>query len=138
LSGSTDTLRLPALPTAALRTAVGEAAARLDSAGEAALAAALREAFAAWHSAQLGWTEALARELAVHHDINNALVGVRGNTQLLMLGPVAQVPGARERLDVVLRESDRIRLAGQRIHELKLLLTAVAHECESLRETRVA
>ncbi len=131
-------LRLPPLPRAALRRAVTEAAARLEGCGDAALAASLRTALASWATAQQAWIETLARELGVHHDINNALVGVRGNAQLLMLGPAGQVPGARDRLDVVLRESDRIRMAGQRLHELKLLLTTVTHESDSLPEDRAA
>ena len=61
-------------------------------------------------------------QLGVHHEINNALVGVRGNTQLLMLSEAAGTPAVRERLEVVIRESGRIRDAAVQLQELKAAL----------------
>jgi nitrogen-specific signal transduction histidine kinase len=58
----------------------------------------------------------------VHHEINNASVGVRGNAQLMLMQPAGQAPGVRERLEVVLRESGRIQEATVRLGELKGLL----------------
>lgn len=70
-----------------------------------------------------GESDALKRRLlaglSVNHDINNALVGVVGNAQLLGLGPAAALPGVKERLEVIARESNRIKLATQRLAELK-------------------
>jgi nitrogen-specific signal transduction histidine kinase len=117
---------LPAPPHAALRDAVQAAVAELEAAGQSGLAERLHEAMATWWREERDWTGAVARQLAVHHDINNALVGVRGNAQLILMGPAAATPGVRERLEVVLRESDRIREAAQRLNALKLALMALA------------
>ncbi len=57
--------------------------------------------------------------LSVNHDINNALVGVFGNAQLLSLGPAGQMPGVKERLDVIQREAKRIKDAALRLSEIK-------------------
>lgn len=71
-------------------------------------------------------TDALKRlflsSLSVNHDINNALVGVVGNAQLLGLGPAAALPGVKERLDVIARESNRIKQATLKLSELKQAL----------------
>jgi signal transduction histidine kinase len=71
-------------------------------------------------------TDALKRRLlaslSVNHDINNALVGVVGNAQLLGLGPAAALPGVKERLDVIARESNRIKQATLKLSELKQAL----------------
>ncbi len=64
----------------------------------------------------------LLASLSVNHDINNALVGVVGNAQLLGLGPAAALPGVKERLDVITRESNRIKQATLRLSELKQAL----------------
>jgi len=73
-----------------------------------------------------GETDALKRRLlsslSVNHDINNALVGVVGNAQLLGLGPAAALPGVKERLDVIARESNRIKQATLKLSELKQAL----------------
>jgi signal transduction histidine kinase len=61
----------------------------------------------------------LLTTLSVNHDINNALVGVVGNTQLLGMGPAAAVPGVKERLEVIAREANRIKGAASRLSELK-------------------
>ena len=64
----------------------------------------------------------LLSSLSVNHDINNALVGVVGNAQLLGLGPAAALPGVKDRLDVIARESNRIKQATLRLSELKQAL----------------
>jgi signal transduction histidine kinase len=57
--------------------------------------------------------------LSINHDINNALVGVFGNAQLLALGPAGQMPGVKERLEVIQREAKRIKDAALRLAEIK-------------------
>ena len=64
----------------------------------------------------------LLASLSVNHDINNALVGVVGNAQLLGLGPAAALPGVKERLEVITRESNRIKQATMKLSELKQAL----------------
>lgn len=137
---SDGTPRAPVTPAphAALRARVLDVAERLEAAGDAESARELRQALDAWAEAQRGWTADVARQLGVHHDINNALVGVRGNVQLLLMGPVAQTPGTRERLEVVLRESDRIKEAAIRLNALKSTLTAMTHDGEAAAASRAA
>ena len=131
-------VNLPAAPHAALRATVLDVARRLEAAGQVGISGELRAALEGWWQAQLGWTGGLARQLSVYHDINNALVGVRGNAQLLLMGPAGAVPGARDRLEVVLRESDRIREAAHRLNALKSAVTALARESESGPASRAA
>ena len=92
--------------------------------GDAVGGAALRATVEAWWEEQRRWNGEMARLLAVHHEINNALVGVSGNAQLLLMGPAGQQPGVKERLEVVVRESERIRDAAQRIRVLRSILAA--------------
>ena len=87
--------------------------------GDAAAAAELHAIVDQWWSEQQEWDARMAELLTVHHEINNALVGVRGNAQLLLMGPAGQMTGVRERLEVVLRESSRIQEAAGRLRELK-------------------
>ena len=129
---------LPVSPHAGLRADILAQAARLEAAGQAGAAQGLRDAIEGWWRAQQGWNGEVARQLGVHHDINNALVGVRGNAQLLLMGDAARVPGVKDRLEVVLRESDRIRDAAQRLNALKSALTSVVHEDESASPSRAA
>lgn len=82
-------------------------------------AAALRAEVEAWWSEQQEWNEGVAQLLSLHHEINNALVGVRGNAQLLLIGPAGTTPGVKERLEVVIRESERIQQAAARLRELR-------------------
>ena len=110
---------LPPPPFQGLRVQLLQHLEALEGAGEASAARDLRAILEAWWTEQLKWNGELAGLLSVHHDINNALVGVRGNAQLLMMGPVSQQPGVKERLEVVLRESGRIRDAAVRLAELK-------------------
>ena len=136
-SAATD-VTLPGAPHAALRARVLDVARRLEAAGQAEAAGELCAALESWWQEQLGWTGGLARQLGVYHDINNALVGVRGNAQLLLMGPAGEVPGARDRLEVVLRESDRIREAAHRLNALKSVLAALVRESESGPASRAA
>ena len=92
------------------------------AAGDAAGGRALRSTVEAWWEEQQRWNAEIAGLLGVHHEINNALVGVSGNAQLLLMGPAGQQPGVRERLEVVMRESQRIREAALQLRELRALL----------------
>ena len=85
-------------------------------------AAALQAEVDAWWHDQQEWNRNTAALLSLHHEINNALVGVRGNAQLLMIGPAAGLPGVRERLEVVIRESERIQQAAARVRGLKVAI----------------
>ena len=136
-SAATD-VTLPAAPHAALRATVLDVARRLEAAGQLEASSELCVALESWWQEQVGWTDGLARQLGVYHDINNALVGVRGNAQLLLMGPAGEVPGARDRLEVVLRESDRIREAAHRLNALKSVLAALVRENESGPASRAA
>jgi signal transduction histidine kinase len=106
-------------PWEALKKRLETEADALASAGDAAGAATIRAVVSGWWSEQQAWNARMLDRLSVHHEINNALVGVRGNAQLLLMNPAAQQPGFRERLEVVLRESSRIQEAAGRIAELK-------------------
>lgn len=85
-------------------------------------AGALRAEIDVWWQEQQVWNDELSQVLALHHEINNALVGVRGNAQLLMIGPAGKLPGVKERLEVMVRESERIQQAASRIRGLKSAL----------------
>jgi signal transduction histidine kinase len=91
----------------------------LEQAGDAAAAARLKGLVEESRREQEAWSARVEDVLAVHHEINNALVGVRGNTQLMLMNPAGQGPGVRERLEVVLRESGRIQEATARLRDLK-------------------
>jgi len=110
---------LPSPPSAAVHPRLLAFAAELERAGQAEAARGLRGLVASWWAEESAWLEQLVNALRIHHDINNALVGVRGNSQLLLMAPIAEQPGVRERLEVVLRESARIRDAAVRLNELK-------------------
>src|SRR5262245_16195854 len=115
---------LPPPPWDALRVRLLAHAEALTRAGDDARAASIGTIAEAWWPEQQAWNASAARVLGVHHDINNALVGVSGNAQLLQLGPAGREPGVRERLDVVIRESQRIRDAAQELPRLKAALGA--------------
>ena len=112
---------LPAPPWLTLREHLLAQAEALEP-GSPEAAASLRGAIEDWWQAQRDWDLQAARLLGLHHDINNALVGVRGNAQLLMLGPAGGQPGVKERLEVVIRESERIQEAAARLRGLKAAL----------------
>jgi len=102
-----------------LRTRLLALADDLAHAGHEAHSRSLRATVEAWRAEEEAWLAGIVEVLRIHHDINNALVGVRGNAQLLLMGPMAEQAGVRERLEVILRESTRIRDAAIRINELK-------------------
>ena len=109
-------------PSDGLRVRLEAFAAGLAASGQAEAAEALRADIARWLEDEHPYRERIANALSVHHEINNALVGVRGNAQLLLMNPAAQQPGVRERLEVILRESSRIQQAGRSLRELKASL----------------
>ena len=109
-------------PYAALRAKLLEQAEALRDSGHVAEAASLAAVVERWWDEQLRWNGSLVEMLRLHHDINNALVGVSGNAQLLMRDPVADQPGVRERLEVMVRESNRIQTAAARLRDLKSAL----------------
>lgn len=109
-------------PYAVLHERLLELAQSIEAGGHPSEAEALRTTVASWWREQQDWDVRLAHSLGLHHEINNALVGVRGNTQLLLMGPAGQQPGTRERLEVVIRESIRIQEAAGRLRELRLVV----------------
>jgi len=109
-------------PYAALRARVSARVNDLRDRGPSDLAVAIEHELEAWATEQHAWDERLIDLLRLHHDINNALVGVSGNAQLLMRDPIAQRPGVKERLEVVVREAQRIQGAAGRLRELKAVL----------------
>jgi nitrogen-specific signal transduction histidine kinase len=117
-----DDADFPAPPFDELHARLLEQVGSLEAAGAADAADALRAAVHAWWEAQQAWNLRLADTLSVHHEINNALVGVRGNAQLMMMGPAGQEPGLKERLEVVLRESSRIQIAAARLRPVRARL----------------
>ncbi len=106
-------------PWAAMRGRLESEIVERERRGDASGAASLRELMEVWWTEQMEWNTRAMESLSVHHEINNALVGVRGNTQLLLMNPAVQQLGIRERLEVVLRESGRIQEAAGRLRELK-------------------
>ena len=99
--------------------ALGAVAAALRTRGEGDLAAEVERAALRLAAETDELRRTLFESLAVNHDINNALVGVYGNAQLLGMGPAAATPGVKERLEVILREAQRIKEATQRLSKLK-------------------
>jgi len=114
--------RLGPPPFVRLRERLAEQVAGLEREGDPRAAAALHALVEAWWFEQEAWNARVRDVLGVHHEINNALVGVRGNTQLMLMDPSGFGPGARERLEVVLRESGRIQEATLRLRDLKGVL----------------
>ncbi len=108
-----------ATPWDAMRVRLEAEIGALENRGEAVGASSLRGALETWWKQQMDWNARATELLGVHHEINNALVGVRGNAQLLLMNPAVQQIGIRERLEVVLRESGRIQEAAGRLRELK-------------------
>lgn len=115
----------PAPPWETLRTSLLARADALEAAGLARDAKKLRETVDEWWLQQTEWNSRLSQLLRVHHEINNALVGVSGNVQLLLMGP-GREPGIRERLEVVLRETGRIGEAANQLRQLRAILGAAA------------
>jgi len=104
---------------AAFRSRMLEFAEEMDAAGAMASAQTLRSSVEAWWQEQNAWQREVSRMLDVHHEINNALVGVRGHAQLLLLGPAASEPKVRDRLEVIIRESERIEKATRQLREIR-------------------
>jgi signal transduction histidine kinase len=90
--------------------------------GDEVGAARLRAMVGGWWDEQSAWTGQVAETLRVHHEVNNALVGVSGNAQLLLLGPLGTQPAVRERLETVLREARRIEQLMGRLRSLRASL----------------
>ena len=118
---------LPPPPWERLHEQLLELAGANERAGEAAVATALRQIVEQWWNEQESWTARVREALGIHHEINNALVGVRGNTQLMLMNPAGYAPGVREKLEVVLRESGRIQEATARLRGLKAVLGSPVH-----------
>ena len=117
----------PAVLDAELAELVAELRARAGDAEAVAWAERLEQAGERLAEETDALKRRLLSSLSVNHDINNALVGVVGNAQLLGLGPAAALPGVKERLEVIARESNRIKLATQRLAELKHALLIEGH-----------
>ena len=111
--------RPKAPPYAALHARMIAALASVEAAGGGEGARELRAAIEEWWPAQREWNEHLERLFGVHHEINNALVGIRGNAQLIQRSAAAGPPGLSERLEVVIRESQRIQEAVGRLRDAK-------------------
>lgn len=106
-------------PWEAMQDRLASVAEAAESRGDPELAEQLRGLAREWWNEQRAWNDRLSFALGAHHEINNALVGIRGNAQLLLMNPAMQQSGIRERLEVVLRESGRIQEAAGRLRELK-------------------
>ena len=119
MTGSEDTASAHAAPSAEFRERLLKLAGELAAGGAPAGAEALRNAIETWWTEQRALERDLARLLEMHHEINNALAGVRGHAQLLLLGPVATDPKVRERLEVIIRESGRIENAARSLREIR-------------------
>jgi hypothetical protein len=115
-------ISLPPAPHDELKRQMLAIADDLHNGGDPARAHQLQMMVATWWDELARWEGRLAQMLGVHHEINNALVGVRGNAQLLLMDPNVQSPVVREKLEVLLRESGRIRDAAVRLRELKAAL----------------
>jgi signal transduction histidine kinase len=113
---------LPRPPYERLREQLHAEAAARERSGDPEGAAAMRAMVDEWWNEQEQWNTRVRDVLGVHHEINNALVGVRGNAQLMLINVAGQTPAVRERLEVVLRESGRIQEATVRLRELRQVL----------------
>lgn len=113
---------LPPAPWAALREALLAHADEHERAGDELGAERLRRMLGDWWDEQTAWSGQVIQTLRLHHEVNNALVGVSGNAQLLMMGPLGTQPAARERLETVLREARRIETAVNRLRTLRAAL----------------
>ena len=106
-------------PGAAFRAQMLELADRLAASGATAAARELRDALDQWWlDQQMDWERSLAGLGDLHHEINNALVGVRGHAQLMLQGQAGREGRVRDRLEVIIREAGRIEKAAQRISEI--------------------
>lgn len=106
-------------PWLKLRGELARLVGELERAGDARGASALGRVLQTWWDEQSQWDARLQQDLSLHHEVANALVGVRGNVQLMLMGSANAPPALRERLEVVMRESTRIQDAVIRLRELK-------------------
>lgn len=113
---------LPAPPWDAFHDVLAALARDLAAAGDETGGARLAVVTERWWAEQCAWADAVAERMKVHHDINNALVGVSGSAQLLLIGPAGADRKTRERLEVILRESGRITQAVRSLGELRAQL----------------
>ena len=105
-----------------LRERLLERAEGMRASGDEAGAAVLRALVETWWGEQQRWTETLRAALRANHEINNALVGVSGNAQLLLLSPTGQQPAVKERLQIILREAGRVERAARELQETRARL----------------
>ena len=105
-------------PSAALQGLARRLEARGDRDGARA-ACELARSLVAWEADVV---RAAVGALAAHHDIRNALTGVMGNAQLLLMGPAADLPGVRRRLESLTREAERIRDLAETLGRARLEL----------------
>jgi signal transduction histidine kinase len=113
---------LPPAPWPALREALLAYAGERAEAGDLPGAARLRALVEGWWNAQCAWTAEAVSTLRLHHEVNNALVGVSGNAQLLMIGPAGRDAAVRARAETILRESRRIEEAVGRLRALRVAI----------------
>lgn len=109
-------------PYATLHARILKALAAVEAENGGEHARELRKAIEEWWRAQQEWNEHLSWLFGLHHEINNALVGIRGNAQLIQRSASAHPPGVLERLEVVIRESQRIQEAVGRLRDAKAAL----------------
>jgi signal transduction histidine kinase len=119
MSTTTGRGGFPPPPAPALRERLMATADGLARAGQDGAARALRATVESWWTEEQAWLATVVEVLRLHHEINNALVGVRGNAQLLLMTPATEQEGVRERLEIIVRESTRIKEVTARISELK-------------------
>jgi signal transduction histidine kinase len=98
-------------------------------------AQALAEQVESWESA---WRRRVTEVLATHHEMNNALTGVFGNAQLVLLGPASEVPGVRQRLESLLKEAERLRDATAQLKALRQELQRAEEEAAIRQRGRAA
>jgi signal transduction histidine kinase len=79
-------------------------------------ARALAERIGQWES---DLRQQFGEVLSVHHEVNNALTGVFGNAQHLIMGPAGQDPSVRKRLESLIHEAERIRDVAGRLRDLR-------------------
>lgn len=109
-------------PWEALREKLLEYSQAMAASGDTAGAAVLHALVESWWHDQGIWDEALRQALMANHEINNALVGVSGNVQLLLMSQAGRQSEVRERLEVVLREAARVERAARDLGETKARL----------------
>ena len=108
----------PATGAAGFRERLLAVANEAAAAGMPGCADALRTEVEAWWNEQQEYRRSLAALVELHHEINNALVGVRGNAQIMLYGSAASEPKIRDRLEVIIRESGRIEKAAQQVRKI--------------------